>query len=269
MSKGLIHYFVFYYRIDTIMDKTKENTRYTPEWSIYQDKEILAPLFKLFSLDLDKDSILGEEYDLRLSKAMKIIEKSSIYRYYWAFNEKKERKIPDLKLSQIQQLSEVPLEKDQDILDDVVESILNIPKTISIFAKDFLLFRTKRNKDKQKRKVTKEELIAYGECLAEVLDDFSRLADKRHKVSILHSESFVVCKIELSFSDLPIEVNYQWIEAEEDYQEEGEGIHRGVCIMDESMITLCKPAYILNWMKSQALSDARNILREVLPSIIS
>lgn len=169
----------------------------------------------------------------------------------------------------------------QDILDDRVDRVLNIPRNISILARDFvqLQFSLAHGQvaNQASRAPKENELFEYGQLLRNELDDFTK-GRVHHKVSI-HSapyQEMIVCEVEAANAKQQFEINFantngqmktslsqlkkklrqqfsQWIY-----------VQRGLRIFDGPKVYICKAPRLIDWTKTQALNDADDLIAEVL-----
>lgn len=239
-------------------------------------------------------------------RALSVFLSSSISQYYlffvspsWGIDRstvyaKDIKKIPLPKFSetQIQKLAEIHRElgkaesrqstnraKLQESLDAKVERLFNVPKNISVLAKDLLQIKLGLNKGKSRGHAVEHPdvnaLRDYGGTLKKELDDFTQ-ADIQHKISISYSSDLIVCTIELVTDEIQSGVsvektsnNYglalseigkllteqfsQWVY-----------VKRRLVVMQTSKIHLCKASRLIEWSKSQALLDSDDIIAEII-----
>jgi hypothetical protein len=168
----------------------------------------------------------------------------------------------------------------QNILDDAIERILKLPKNISLLAREFMEIRLKLNKGKATGKPvqnpTEQELIAYGQCLANELDHFIDGSNTHHKVSLIYSNHLIVCTVELINSDQPIEIIVKKATPESsDFLQEIQQklkqqfsqwvyVQRGLRIFDHSKIHICKSPRLIDWTQTQALLDSDDVIAEIM-----
>jgi len=273
---------------------------------VYSDRDFAIPqrTVGLSARKLDADYL----------RFLSIFLSSSISKYYLFFQSPswgiersvinlkdiKNIPVPDLSSEQIKQLSQLQRElasseiafqqeslsiredensKLQKKLDEELERILKIPQNISIIAKDFWLVRFNLNQSKASSSTaipTEDELLNYGQCLANELDDFADSSSIHHKISIVYSNSIIVCTVEIIKTNISINVTVEKsndqsssisAEIHQKLKEEFSQwvyIQRGMRIIDGSKIHICKSPRLIDWTKTQALNDSDDIIAEVL-----
>jgi methylase of polypeptide subunit release factors len=269
-------------------------------YTVFSDRQ-----FVLQSPDKRLSALLKDADELR---ALSIYFSSSLVRYFlffhspaWGIDRDRIYKkdidqipVPTLTSKQISDLAklreeltaketEIPSEVNdlQDMLDDRVDRILNIPRNISILARDFarLQFSLVHGQvTGQADRIPKEnELLEYGQLLRDELDDFAK-GRVRHKVSIHNSpyQEMIVCEVEATnakqqspvgfantngqmktpLSQLKRKLNQQfsqWVY-----------VQRGLRVFDGPKVYICKATRLIDWTKTQALNDADDLIAEVL-----
>ena len=169
----------------------------------------------------------------------------------------------------------------QDMLDDEVEKVLNIPKNLSTLARDFVRVRLLLNKGKVAEVASQppqeSDLLEYGCLLRDELDQFTK-GRVRHQVSFLYTpgQEMVTCEVTVKSASRPLDVSVsstnghlnaslsklnhklrqqfsQWVY-----------VQRGLRIFDGSSLYICKTPRLIDWTKTQALNDADDLIAEVL-----
>ena len=177
----------------------------------------------------------------------------------------------------------VPENSLQDRLDDSIESILKLPEDLTIMARDFTQVRIKLNKGKAVISASEQpqegDLLAYGLCLRDELDDFTEGSGLRHKVILTYSRNMIVCSIEFIFSDNTIGINIEKAQRESSsllahIQEQVKQrfsqwvyVQRDLRIFEESRVYICKSPRLIDWTRTQALYDSDDIIAEILSAI--
>lgn len=239
-------------------------------------------------------------------RALSVFLSSSISQYYlffvspsWGIDRStvyakdiKRIPLPNFSETQIQKLADIHRElgkaesrqstdraRLQEFLDAKVERLFNVPKNISVLAKDLLQIKLGLNKGKSRGRAVEypepNVLREYGNTLRKELDDFTQ-PDIRHKVSLFYSPDLIICSLELvhdenqggvfvektaKASDIALsEVNKllteqfsQWVY-----------IKRRLVVLQKARIHLCKAPQLIEWSKSQALLDSDDIISEII-----
>lgn len=197
--------------------------------------------------------------------------------------------VPVLSTDQISEISKLQQEpyaslidiEHQARIDKEIERIFNINQSISIIARDFINFRLKLIEGQTvtvTRPPTEENLLDYGKCLIRKLDEFVEGSDIRHKISIVHSTSLIVCTVEIMKSTHPIDITitaivddkiyYPFIEEiqqkSEDEFNQWMYTQYSIYILDDVKIHICKASRLIDWTQTQALNDSDDIIAQVL-----
>lgn len=268
-------------------------------YNIYSDKEFIIPAPQV--------GIAGSDDDADYLRAVSIFLNSSISQYYLFFQSpswgvdrtavypKDIKKIPFPIVSQTQIAQLAMLQREfenlessriypklvlQEKLDSKIETLLKIPKNISIIAQEFIQIRLKLNKGKAVSSATEmpnaKNLLDYGKCLAKELDDFVVDSGVRHKIEIVYSKSLIICMVEIINSDTPIEVTVKKADKafssllseirKKSKQQFSQWVYiqRGIRIFGDSKIYICKNSRLIDWTKTQSLNDSDDIIAEVL-----
>lgn len=169
----------------------------------------------------------------------------------------------------------------QSVLDENVKRILRIPTNLNILATDFMRVRLSLNHgqvEEASRAPREEDLYGYGELLRDELDGFTK-GHARHKISLYSSQKrLVICSVEVTDARNPLEVTVeraggavaavlpdlnqrltqqfsQWVY-----------VRRGLRIFDGSRFYICKAPRLIDWTRTQALSDSDDLIAEVVES---
>jgi type I restriction-modification system DNA methylase subunit len=168
----------------------------------------------------------------------------------------------------------------QQLLDDVVEEILSVPRNIGIIAREFVSIRLQLNQGKSIVPATaapnKDQLESYGLCLRDELDDFTEGSRLRHKVVLVYSKQQIVCSIEFVPSDQSIDLSVEKAQGQANellahIQEQAKQrfsqwvyVQRSLRIFENSKVHICKSPRLIDWTRTQALNDADDIIAEIL-----
>jgi len=242
-------------------------------------------------------------------RAISVLLNSSIIKYYLFFQSSswgvdrnlispkdiKNVPLPIVSINQVSQLASlqralVDLERSntlptsslQEMLDNSIENILNLPDDLNILARDFTQIKLSLNKGKAVAIATEHplenDLLSYGLCLRDELDDFIEDSGLKHKVSLTYSKSLIVCSIEFIRCDYRIDVVIE--KAQENssllftyIQEQMKQrfsqwvyVQRSLRIFERSKVYICKSARLIDWTRTQALRDSDDIISEILCS---
>jgi methylase of polypeptide subunit release factors len=201
--------------------------------------------------------------------------------------------IPDLSVQQITDLAQLQkrldyIEKSTDtsdtslkqILDDAVDNILSIPKSIRIITREFISIRLQLNQGKSVVPATayptEEDLHKYALYLRDELDNFTEGSGLRHKILLTHAKDLIVCSVEFIRSTESIDVNIEKahgnsstlladIQAKTKQQfSQWVYVQRSLRIFEDSKIHICKSPRLIDWTRTQAMNDADDIIAEIL-----
>ncbi len=275
-----------------------------PEYCIFSEQDFIIP-----------DSQIGisankEEEDLL--RALSVFLSSNIVRYYLFFysaswgvsrskiNPKDIKNIPIPKFTEAQikelanlqqQLAEMEISGTysrselQMILDKKIESILMLPKSLSILANDFINIKLTLNTGNRAvtpatKMPSEMDLLVYGECLRAELDDFIGDKETHHKIFIWYSKHLIICTVEILYSKMAMDISIAQINQDSTkFQEISEKlkqkfsqwiyIQRSLLIVKESIVYIFRSPQLINWTRSQALKDSDDIIAEVLTNSVS
>lgn len=171
----------------------------------------------------------------------------------------------------------------EEILNERLETILGIPRSLSILAKDFVSVRLQLNKGKVTSHAVRvphqNELLEYGYRLRDELDEFTKETGIRHKVSITPVKPWIRCTVETINSERPIEVSVRstsgyasealakWDPILTERFNQWVYYKRSLRIIEPSKIHIFKSARLVDWTPTQALNDSDDIIEEVLTSL--
>lgn len=269
-----------------------------PTYFVYSDRDFVIPHPKV--------GISAGEADADYLRALSVFFSSSVTHYYLFFQSSswgidrsllsprdvKPIPIPLFSAGQIQELARLQreladVEKSlasasflQSRLDDEVMTILRVPRSLSILARDFTQVRLKLNKGKAVVSATeppdKSHLYDYGLCLRDELDAFTEGSGTYHKISLVYSKDLIVCSLEFVRSVAPVDVSVEaargdWLSflsyvKEKLRQRFSQWVYvqRSLRIFDNSRIYICKTPRLIDWTKTQALNDSDDIIAEIL-----
>lgn len=272
-----------------------------PTYFIFSDEDFVIPHPKVgISTDgLDADHL----------RALSIFFSSSIIHYYLFFQSSswgidrslispkdvKGVPIPEMSAEQISELSFLQRELKnlessngisdrslQDRLDDSIESIFKIPKSLGIIARDFTQVRIKLNKGKAVVSATEcpqeSDLLKYSLCLRDELDVFTEGSGLRHKVGLTYSKQLILCSVEFVRSVVPTSIDVSVEKAQRDlslflnYIQERTNqsfsqwvyVRRSLRIFGDERVYIFKSPRLIDWTRTQALNDCDDIISEIL-----
>ena len=272
-----------------------------PTYFIFSDEDFVIPHPKV--------GISADGIDADYLCALSVFFSSSVIFYYLFFQSSswgidrslispkdvKGVPIPEMSPEQISELSSLQrelknLESNNSIsddflqnrLDDSIETILEIPKSLSIIARDFAQVRIKLNKGKAVVSATEQpqeiDLLRYGLCLRDELDAFTEGSGLRHKVGLTYSKQLIVCSVEFVHSatstsidvtvekaqgDLSLFLSYIQEKAKQRFSQ-WVYVRRSLRIFEDSRVYICKSPRLIDWTRTQALSDSDDIIAEIL-----
>jgi N-6 DNA Methylase len=168
----------------------------------------------------------------------------------------------------------------QNELDDVIETVLEIPKSLSVLAKDFINIRLTLNEGKSQgiavKTPSQDELYNYAMMLRDELDIFTEGSGLRHRITLTVSRYLIVCSVEFSQSDECIDISLT-PSSEESFAllayvrekvthhfSQWVYVQRSLRIFEESKMHICKSPRLIDWTRTQALNDADDIIAEIL-----
>jgi hypothetical protein len=272
-----------------------------PTYFIFSDEDFVIPHPKV--------GISADGVDADYLCALSVFFSSSVIFYYLFFQSSswgidrslispkdvKGVPIPEMSPEQISELSSLQrelknLESNNSIsddflqnrLDDSIETILEIPKSLSIIARDFAQVRIKLNKGKAVISATEQpqevDLLRYGLCLRDELDAFTEGSGLRHKVGLTYSKQLIVCSVEFVRSATSTSIDVTVEKAQGDLslflnsiQEKAKQrfsqwvyVQRSLRIFEDSRAYICKSPRLIDWTRTQALNDSDDIISEIL-----
>jgi methylase of polypeptide subunit release factors len=251
--------------------------------------------------------ISTNEVDADYLRAVSVVINSSFAQYFLFFSSPswgvgrsriypKDLKLiplPDFSAQQVKDLVQIQkrlatLEKSTDtsdnllqqLLDDTVENLFSIPKSIAAIAREFVSIRLQLNKGKSVVSATayptEEDLHKYALYLKDELDNFTEGSGLRHKIILTHSKDLIVCSVEFirsaEFIDVAIEKAQgnsssllADIQAKTKQQfSQWVYVQRSLRIFEDSKIHICKSPRLIDWTRTQAMNDADDIIAEIL-----
>jgi hypothetical protein len=272
-----------------------------PTYFIFSDEDFVIPHPKV--------GISADGIDADYLCALSVFFSSSVIFYYLFFQSSswgidrslispkdvKGVPIPEMSPEQISELSSLQrdlknLESNNSIsdnflqnrLDDSIETILEIPKSLSLIARDFAQVRLKLNKGKAVVSATEQpqeiDLLRYGLCLRDELDAFTEGSGLRHKVGLTYSKQSIVCSVEFvrSATSTSIDVTVERTQGDlslflNSIQEKAKQrfsqwvyVQRSLRIFEDSKVYICKSPRLIDWTRTQALNDSDDIIAEIL-----
>jgi len=262
-----------------------------------------------FVVSHPKVGISASSLDADYLRALSVFFSSSIIYYYLFFQSSswgidrslispkdvRSIPIPQMSTEQISELASLQrelqiLEKNnnvsdsflQDRLDDFIETILKIPESLGIIARDFAQVKLKLNKGKAIVSSTEcpqeNDLLKYGLCLRNELDAFTEGSGLRHKVRLTQSKQLIVCSVEFVHLATPTSLEVAVEKARGDLslflshiQEKAKQrfsqwvyVQRSLRIFEDSRVYICKSPRLIDWTRTQALNDSDDIISEIL-----
>lgn len=272
-----------------------------PNYFVYGENRFVIPDPHL--------GISANQEDEDYLRALAVFLSSSVVQYYLFFHSpswgvdvtriyfKDVKNIPvcDFSLAQVRELSDLQRElvraeasgekstdSLQDRLDEEIQWILNIPKTLNILASDFRKVRLKLNKGKAVVSATEQppvsDLLNYGSCLRDELDAFTEGSGLRHKLGLIYSNQLIVCSVEFVRSDTSTSIDVTVEKAQGELSlflsyiqerikqrfSQWVYVQRSLRIFEDSKVYICKSPRLIDWTRTQALNDADDVIAEIL-----
>ncbi|MEM9449738.1 MAG: hypothetical protein AAGA75_14515, partial [Cyanobacteria bacterium P01_E01_bin.6] len=272
-----------------------------PTYSVFSDEDFVIPHPKV--------GISASYSDGDYLRALSVFFSSSIIHYFLFFQSSswgvdrslvspkdvRSIPIPDMSAEQISELAFLQRELQnlesgngvfndylQERLDKSIETILKIPESLSIIARDFVQVRIKLNKGKSVLSATEypqeSDLFEYGSYLRNELDAFTEGSGLQHKVRLIHSKQLIVCSVEFVALDDPNSLEVTVEKAQGDLslflshiQEKAKQrfsqwvyVQRSLRIFEDSRVYICKSPRLIDWTRTQALNDSDDIIAEIL-----
>jgi N-6 DNA methylase len=270
------------------------------QYSIYSDSH--------FVIKARQIGLSAPQEDADRLRALSIFLSSSLVKYYLFFqapqwgierdritlNTVKSIPVPELPFQQIEQLADlqkklvsIELEQGteyaQNLLDEQVMHILQVPESITTLVNDFVQIRlklvgggTKLSVQMLQKRPSKEVLQAYAQQLTNTLDGFLSSNKTHHRVTVEQSPHLIFCTVDLVKSDHAFLPTVQEVSSQDQStfhklqqslgQEFSQWVYvqRGLSIFSPSSTTLCKVPHVLNWTRTQAMNDADDMIAEIL-----
>ena len=169
----------------------------------------------------------------------------------------------------------------QDMLDEEIEKVLNIPKNLGVLARDFVRVKLPlvhgRITDIATQPPKKSDLLEYGELLRNELDQFTK-GRVHHQVSFMYSsgQEMVVCEVAVKHTPQPFDVKVNSVNGHlsaslsnlnhklKQQFSQWVYVQRGLRIFDGPNVYICKAPRLIDWTKTQALNDSDDLIAEVL-----
>lgn len=273
----------------------------SPTYSVYSDESFVIPHPKV--------GISADSTDAEYLRALSVFLSSSIAYYYLFFlssswgidrslispKEARGIPVPIMSTEQISELSYLQRELEslehsnevsdaalQERLDNSIETILKIPNSFTILARDFIQVRVKLNKGKVFASATQQpqvsELYMYGLCLRDELDSFTEGSRLLHKVELVYSSQLILCSVEFIHSNAYTSIDVTVNKAQgdlflflNDVQERAKQhfsqwvyVQRSIRIFEDSRVYIFKSSRLIDWTRTQALNDSDDIIAEIL-----
>ena len=162
----------------------------------------------------------------------------------------------------------------QNEVDEKVDTVLKIPESLSMVAREFMQVRYQLSKgklgDTAVEPPTTDQLKEYGEQLRSQIDDFVR---RHHRISIQAGQQAIIATVEVTSepNTLPIMVSYKQnsvakdvLQAVEEQHSQWAYVQRSVRFFDGPYVHIIKTARLLDWTRTQAVQDAADLISEVL-----
>jgi hypothetical protein len=271
----------------------------TSKYAIYSEYEFIIPDPHI--------GISANQKNENYLRALSVFLNSSIIKYYLFFQSpswgidrnriylKDVKNIPvcDFSLDQISSLSDlqkslaeaeesgkVSPDQLQNYLDKEIGQILNLPKSLTILVSDFTQVRLTLNKGKAVIPATKQpqkkDLLDYGSCLRNALDEFTKGSNLRHRVSLTYSKQLIVCSVEFVPSVVSFDVTVQEAQGqssklfayirEKTKQRFSQWVYvqRSLRIFEYSKVYIFKSPRLIDWTRTEALNDSDDLIAEIL-----
>ncbi|NUN64885.1 N-6 DNA methylase [Pseudanabaena biceps] len=168
----------------------------------------------------------------------------------------------------------------QQLLDDEIEFLLSIPSNLGIIAREFLAIKLQFNKGKSivpaSLSPSEDQLQRYGLHLRNELDTFTEGGGLKHSITLTQSKTLITCSVEFVQSNYAIDVHVEKTQGDSSsllayIQEETKQrfsqwvyVQRSLRIFEDSRVYICKSPRLIDWTRTQALSDADDIIAEIL-----
>ena len=162
----------------------------------------------------------------------------------------------------------------QNEVDEKVDAILKIPKSLSILAREFMQVRYQLSKgklgDTAIEPPTADQLKEYGEQLRSQIDDFAR---RHHRITIQAGQEAIIATVEVTseshtlpivISRKPNSIAKEILNTVKEKHSQWAYVQRSVRIFDGPHVHIIKTGRLLDWTRTQAVQDAADLISEVL-----
>jgi DnaJ-domain-containing protein 1 len=176
-------------------------------------------------------------------------------------------------LAEYTPLQGVPLDLQNEV-DEKVDAVLKIPKSLSVLAREFMQVRYQLSKgklgDTAIEPPTADQLKEYGEQLRSQIDDFAR---RHHQITIQPGQEAIIATVEVTseLNTLPVVVSRKQnsvakevLQAVKEQHSQWAYVQRSVRFFDGPNVHIIKTARLLDWTRTQAVQDAADLISEVL-----
>lgn len=164
----------------------------------------------------------------------------------------------------------------QTKIDEMVFDVLDIPHDIQLLVNDFIQHRLPLDKSAETKNLVRvpnpDELLAYAQALQNSLNDFA-MDIVYHRVSLTYSDELIECVVELTDSLTPVtkddiqpgDVTMSGLlsELSQSLREQVSQwiyVQRGLRFFDGPRVYIYKPPRFIDWIYTQALNDASDII---------
>jgi hypothetical protein len=171
----------------------------------------------------------------------------------------------------------------QAYLDERIMSILRLPENIAVLINEFVYLRsglvgggTKEAVQRVQQRPDQEALIEYAQQLTSALDGFLASGKTHHRVTIEQSPDLICCTIEFinsgeAFRPVIKEVSSQngqvFHRLHQSLQQKFSQwvyVQRSLKTFQPASISLYKVPQLINWTRTQAMSDSDDVIAEIL-----
>jgi len=177
------------------------------------------------------------------------------------------------RLAEYAPLQGEPLDLQSEV-DEKVDEVLKMPKSLSMIAREFMQVRYQLSKGKlggtASEPPTTEQLKEYGEQLRSQIDDFAR---RHHRITIHAGQKAIIATVEatsephmlgIMVSNKPNSIARDILRAVHEQHSQWVYVQRSVRVFDGPSVHIIKVARLLDWTRTQAVQDAADIISDVL-----
>lgn len=169
-------------------------------------------------------------------------------------------------------------------LDEKICELLGLPEDIALLASEFVGTRLLLDKPSKREEVTRsptdKELLAYARQLKKELDDFT-MPKAHHRVVITHSQNLIECLVEIMQGEAPIptgecavrkgdlttaKIMDSLSQSLREQVSQWVYVQRGLRLYDGPIVRIYKAPRLIDWIRTQAMDDAGDIIGEALSS---